>query len=64
MFSLETPSIWVDSCQLRLCVHKVMWENQIWVSETLFKLMKKTDHMFTAGAQNGTDQLPILTKHK
>lgn len=41
-----------------------MWENQIWVSETLFKLMKKDDHMFTAGAQNGTDQLPILTKHE
>lgn len=32
MHHLEIPSIWVDTCQWRLSEHKVMCENQIWVS--------------------------------
>lgn len=33
VLNLETPTIWGDVCQLRLSVHKVMCENQIWASE-------------------------------
>lgn len=65
-FNVETPSIWINACQLRLGVHKVLWENPILLaSEThSSKLIKKADHMFTAGVPSSTDPLPILAKHK
>lgn len=64
-FNVETPSIWINACQLRLGVHKVLWENPILASEKhSSKLIKKADHMFTAGVPNSTDPLPILAKHK
>lgn len=64
-FNLETPSIWVNACQLRLGVQKVLWENPVLASEKhSSKLIKKADHIFTAGVSNSTDPLPILAKHK
>lgn len=65
MFNLEISTIWVYACQLRLSVHKVMWENPILAPEKhSSKLIKKNDYMFTAGVQNSTDPLPILVKQK
>lgn len=61
--NLETPSIWADACQLRLSVYNVRKSN-MGIRGTLFQLIKKTDHMFTAGVQNSTGQLSILAKHK
>lgn len=29
ILNLETPSIWVEACRLKLSEHKVMWENQV-----------------------------------
>lgn len=65
ILNLETPSVWVEACRLRLSEYKVMWENQIWASEKyIFQLMNETGHMFTAGIHNSTDWTLILAKQK